>query len=310
MKTILKPMAVLTIVTIILSTFCGCKKQPDISASCKPELSMKKVGDSYYFDVTGDIEADACQSRQNITFDSIDQFYTTLKTQNFTEEQAHIIAHDFSKDENGIKSCDPDKLCDLKVPEGFEYTDKLYRWSGEKYSVEFKTKSSFYGGLSVSSKEAYDSFFKYYYIDTFADNPLISVKKTYEINSGGYTATVYEYSTDLSLGKSVRFHIVDGSRTVYIDMCYTLEYLSEGSSSHYNVSDEHPQRIAMYCEENGQFYKILFFNVDFMPTVDWLLSFGIEPYRPADISLPVVGDEAAAATERPDFLQESNDTDS
>jgi len=89
-----------------------------------------------------------------------------------------------------------------------------------------------------------------------------------------------------------------------------MDYTLKSSNPSIYVSEIYPYDVRMMCEESGQFYQVYLYQPDFVPDIDWLLSFGIEPYRPADISLPVVGDEAAAATERPDFLQESKNTDS
>lgn len=58
---------------------------------------------------------------------SIDQLYTSLKKQSFTDEQTYILAHGFDKDENGIKLPDPDRLYNFRLPENFEAVFSVYR---------------------------------------------------------------------------------------------------------------------------------------------------------------------------------------
>lgn len=224
MKKAVSKILVLLAAVIAFSLLCGCKasehispSDKDFSNSDKVGLSAKKIGDSFYLEVKGDPKAYDClmmapQSWMELA--SIDQLYTSLKKQSFTDEQTYILAHGFDKDENGIKLPDPDRLYNFRLPENFEavfpYTDRRFVFAANCYYSSFLQRSSSIS-VKLMSEEYFNYKFKNIFVDMYENDQYVSVNKKYEDVLDGYPAIFREYTTSVIRGKDIKLHIKEGN---------------------------------------------------------------------------------------------------
>lgn len=127
------------------------------------------------------------------------------------------------------------------------------------------------GYLICCSADSFEENFKYEYTDFFDREHIQLISQEEEPERD---AIVYHYWTGVATQKKIHYKIVDGSKTIYIQEEYNL-------SVHDNItpiSETVPYGINFWGMDNGAyFYGVILDSME-RPSVEWLSSFGLEPY--------------------------------
>lgn len=277
---------IFTVLILLLLCLSGCGRditQPTATppyASKVPqekteEFVMSIIGDDVYINFKDGNVYDHLEFVQiaTISFESLSDMRKTIKENRFTESQAAIIktSRSFKKDENGIKICNPDKLYQPVLPDHLKTEGVIC--AGETYSIIINGDGKFSPGYAhFFTKESFDaSWEKNKDYSLYTD---MAIKKDEKV--GDIPATAYYFSTSsCDIRQVVYFTEVNGKKLRIIE-----EYiLRADADSDLRVSAVLPDVIRIYGEEKGQYYEIYLAQLNFKPTVDWLLQFGIEEYK-------------------------------
>lgn len=196
---------------------------------------------------------------QTLTFDSIDDMVSHIRSGNFSNDQFRIISK-FTKDTKTglipIVNLDEALLAPV-YPECV--SDCKVSWAGKSYSFYFlddngKTVATF----ASMSEEAFHSS-----ITGFRDfSPKQLIRYTYDESSG---TKVYEYMRG----------------DVFIRDSFTIKELPDKSlylkHSYEKANEIESERIDIYAEENGRYYRINIYQADMFSQAD-IAQFGIKEY--------------------------------
>lgn len=254
----------------------------DVADSTTPGLFTEKEltyeiieEEDEYFIVFNDEEITNNEHFQNgwdsltIKFASLSELREKVATNSLSDSQKAHIRRVFPRDDTGaIKICNLGKLYSPILPERFEITG-VY-WYGEIYTFDFENEQEF-GYVTYCTEETYLQEYEYEYEDFFnRDNISLSRRKQIEDRN----AEEFYYETLAGSFKQVRYTLTTENKTLIIDETYRLFTIHSDLST----SDTVPSRIGIYGIDNGVYFIVSLNDLIERPSVEWLLSIGMELY--------------------------------
>lgn len=217
------------------------------------------------FDDAPKIEGGSHFELASLTFESIADLRDSVLNKKLTDWQKQVVATAFRKDENGILTCDFDRMYVPIIPDGFETVD--VDWSGESYSFYIESLDETFGFVYLCTEALFEERFRIEY-ETFFERDTITVNETNEMNG----KTVVDFSTTAGEFRKVRYTVED--KGIIVDMTYQLKS-NYGSMS---VSETIPTDITLFCNTNDVYYVVDLYDLAEPMDASTILQFGIQPY--------------------------------
>ena len=214
----------------------------------------------------------------DISFKSVDDFINTVKNGNFTRDQYSTMVNFFKKDENGIKTCNPDKIYEPVGPKEFFVSSAA--WSGETYGYSLTNPENCYVTIRLLRKEGFNEIFKEYWVDYNEKHTI--VQKTENSAKENYTEIFF--STDAGELKNKRYKLETNVATyetastkteIYVREEYFLR--CEDPKYTATVSSEIPYQVTMFVQNSDLQYQVMIYDLASPVTPEWLLQFGLKP---------------------------------
>ena len=272
---------------------CGLQKP----SKPEPKATLKYVNGECYLEIT-EIESvwhlsdTSYLVKSSIDFSSVDEFYTAVKTCEFSSWDLGVMNTFWEKDENRFPVCDPDQLQVFTGPENITMSPYVW-WEGRTYGYRY---------CSVYPPDLYEELFQKRYTEYFfqgiSQGNCLSLSMV-SLKFEGIPSTEYYYDTSVCSYRRVEFTLADENhRTVYVALTYIIGLRDSSYSSSVTVSTSIPHQIEIFCPEEGTWINYYADYGAVIPTVDWLLSFRLESYvPPAEVKAEVdriLAEKAAA----------------
>lgn len=199
-----------------------------------------------------------------LSFGSVETFVDAVTRGNLPPWKKKTMA-EFTRDEEGrIFSCDFHNLYTPKMPIGGKV--KRVFWTGELYEYRIEVKGA-KGTVKVCTEKSYGWYYDDY-VEYF-DSSAKEITGTEKLNNE--LITYYTYNGENMV--KLRYSFAEGNKKVYVDKTYKLE-----SSKAKLKSSDVPERVEMYCEQDGQYYIVTLHSFTSAPTNSWLEDFGLKKY--------------------------------
>jgi len=283
-------MSVILIAMMLLSFFTACQYQgaggetsesdsssePDeTTGSPKPTTSdytIQRINGNCYI-VFDDISAYKIQPPEDGTciyvlpgleFSSVKELKELsdkVTQRKLDEDDKRHIANYFGKDENGIPICDFDQLLVPQLPEGYELLGGV--WEGRLYYLCSESQSQGTATFYSYSAKAYEDIFQRKYTNAFdeafrKEHPELREERLTDRN-----AVQFSYKN----GRNIRYTLSAGDKTFAVDEIYSS-----------NADDVVPRSVKLYCADGEFNYIIELRPLSERPSVEFLLSLGMEVY--------------------------------
>ena len=251
----------------------------------KPSIqySIIEENGSYYLNFSDGNEPPEWYSSQaaGLLFDSLAEMQDSFLNNKLEEHQINQIKDVFSKDSQGrIQICDMNRLQRPVLPS--DLAPGMVELTGQNYaffvnSIHADSVSSESPILSAGSyfqcltKESYDRIFEREYENLFERD---TVHLTSTTAGPDRNSTVYDYYTNSSELRQIRYVLTVGSKTLYIDEGYRLNIVDDRLP----VSDTVPSRIEIFGCDNGRYFHVYLSGFSERPSVEWLSSFGLTDF--------------------------------
>ena len=168
-----------------------------------------------------------------------------------------------------IEIGNPNKICELKTPEGLRYD--AVGVDVTCYGFHFN-KGETTGTIYTGNKESYDKSFEKEYVN-FPSN---GNKVTGETTTEERNARVVLTSNAVTDQKHVFYKITAGESEIYVIEQYILKYHDVRDK---DTSDTVPRKIYLYGNNGTDYWFGWFIDFEERPSVEWLSSFGLEPIK-------------------------------
>lgn len=201
-----------------------------------------------------------------VDFDTIKEFKDSVTKGELADYEKATIVTAFKRDENGILSCNFNKLYEPVLPLGGTVTS--VSWAGDCYSFCVEFSNVAWGFVNYYSAEAYNEIYQRNY-ENYFNKDTITVTSTEQIDNGQKVVTYYNGHF-----MNVRYTLQNGTKTVVVDKMYELNNENETIATSSSV----PQRIALYCIDGEVYYGIDLHNLSEAPSDEWLMQFGMAQY--------------------------------
>ena len=257
-------------------------------------LAVTEKGGVYYMNfVNGNAPDKSAGNSQlgEILFDSVDAFYDAARGADSSHE--NTIKTIFSRTESGILTVDTARLYRPTLPADVAQSYRV-SWRGSEYGYYISSQAGSKQMLDLTCTDiaAYrvihpeptaNPFGQHSrYMDemmamtsdenatrertegTFDGVPCVSVTSTFRTASSRLT----------------RLTVQDGDRTVTIFLHYLLSVDESQAQSGTRVSDTMPDSVFMRWSTEKDAFTVSIYNVETVPTLEWLLSIDLVPYNP------------------------------
>ena len=226
-----------------------------------------------------------------ILFDSVDAFYAAARGVDSSHE--NTIKTIFSRTEDGILTVNTARLYCPALPDGTVGSLRAY-WQGSKYGyfiyppegknmvmtisctdiaayrvIHPEPTADPFGWFSRNYDELFDP-------STEEGKDWVHTETTFEgVPCESVTSTFRTASSRLT-----RLTVQDGDRTVTIFLHYLLSVDESQAQSGTRVSDTMPDSVFMRWSTEKDAFTVSIYNVETVPTLEWLLSIDLVPYNP------------------------------
>ncbi len=276
----------LTIILIIFLLFTGCTTknadrslQPEQTPNnqyVKPSYTITEINGKHYlnfsdgnewnYDDIGNMDYNEVAT---IDFNTLSDMKYAIENNTFNKDQIRKIKRDFKRDVNGIEIINTNELFMPAIP--LELTCEKYCWQGNNYGGLLLSKDDMNCSFRISYDKTYNNVFKSEH-EKMISNELITITSIKQQKIRGLSATIYEFYTDISVSREIWYEIAVGNKTLYVIEWYLLV------SYDMPCSETVPYQIKLYGNENNCGFYYYLFDLDELPSIDWISSFGIEPY--------------------------------
>lgn len=265
------------VICLVLSLLCGCGQsgQPSKEIYSENELyKMYKEDGKWYIEFLqpADGEDSNAPSNNNIAitypqFDSAIDLANMLKSGNIPDEYIRVLRS--GKSNNVLEISDPNKICDLKMPNSLEY--KYVSWHGDAYHFEIE-KEDFIGYIDCYDviQDQYTRKFEEY--QNFPnENHTVTSDITVEDRNA---RIVYSYTSTCEQ-KNILYKITAGKSEIYVRETYVIQNLDDELT--FIVSDTIPYTINVWGSDETHYWHGWFMGFKERPSVEWLSSFRLVP---------------------------------
>ena len=257
-------------------------------------LAVTEKGGVYYMNfVNGNAPGKSAGNSQlgEILFDSVDAFYAAARGVDSSHENE--IKTIFFRTESGILTVDTARLYRPTLPADVAQSYRV-SWRGSEYG--------YYISSQVGSKQMLDltctdiAAYRVIHPEPTA-NPFGQHSRymdemmamtsdenaTRERTEGTFDGVPCESVTSTFRTASSRLTcltVQDGDRTVTIFLHYLLSVDESQAQSGTRVSDTMPDSVFMRWSTEKDAFTVSIYNVETVPTLEWLLSIDLVPYNP------------------------------
>ena len=192
----------------------------------------------------------------------------------FESHERITIQAAFPKSEKGTKICDLNRLYDAIKPAETMVTK--ISLSGQYYDFVITQEGLFASGWIVYTSE---TGWQKARERTYAWTNGATITRDEESTFDGVPCRIVEYRNTTETYRDILIETEQDGKKVDMVLRYLLE---DKRACPERVSDSAPWQLRIFSEDNGVFYEVVIGTMLDTPTYEWLSSFGLTPYVPAD----------------------------
>lgn len=257
-------------------------------------LAVTEKGGVYYMNfVNGNAPGKSAGNSQlgEILFDSVDAFYAAARGVDSSHENE--IKTIFFRTESGILTVDTARLYRPTLPADVAQSYRV-SWRGSEYGYYISSQAGSKQMLDLTCTDiaAYRVIHPEPTANPFGQHSRYmdemmamtsDENATRERTEGTFDGVPRESVTSTFRTASSRLTcltVQDGDRTVTIFLHYLLSVDESQAQSGTRVSDTMPDSVFMRWSTEKDAFTVSIYNVETVPTLEWLLSIDLVPYNP------------------------------
>ncbi len=257
-------------------------------------LAVTEKGGVYYMNfVNGNAPDKSAGNSQlgEILFDSVDAFYDAARGADSSHE--NTIKTIFSRTESGILTVDTARLYRPTLPADVAQSYRV-SWRGSEYGYYISSQAGSKQMLDLTCTDiaAYRVIHPEPTANPFGQHSRYmdemmamtsDENAARERTEGTFDGVPCESVTSTFRTASSRLTcltVQDGDRTVTIFLHYLLSVDESQAQSGTRVSDTMPDSVFMRWSTEKDAFTVSIYNVETVPTLEWLLSIDLVPYNP------------------------------
>lgn len=257
-------------------------------------LAVTEKGGVYYMNfVNGNAPDKSAGNSQlgEILFDSVDAFYDAARGADSSHE--NTIKTIFSRTESGILTVDTARLYRPTLPADVAQSYRV-SWRGSEYGYYISSQAGSKQMLDLTCTDiaAYRVIHPEPTANPFGQHSRYmdemmamtsDENATRERTEGTFDGVPCESVTSTfrtASNRLTRLTVQDGDRTVTIFLHYLLSVDESQAQSGTRVSDTMPDSVFMRWSTEKDAFTVSIYNVETVPTLEWLLSIDLVPYNP------------------------------
>lgn len=257
-------------------------------------LAVTEKGGVYYMNfVNGNAPDKSAGNSQlgEILFDSVDAFYDAARGADSSHE--NTIKTIFSRTESGILTVDTARLYRPTLPADVAQSYRV-SWRGSEYGYYISSQAGSKQMLDLTCTDiaAYRVIHPEPTANPFGQHSRYmdemmamtsDENATRERTEGTFDGVPCESVTSTfrtASSRLTRLTVQDGDRTVTIFLNYLLSVDESQAQSGTRVSDTMPDSVFMRWSTEKDAFTVSIYNVETVPTLEWLLSIDLVPYNP------------------------------
>lgn len=257
-------------------------------------LAVTEKGGVYYMNfVNGNAPDKSAGNSQlgEILFDSVDAFYDAARGADSSHE--NTIKTIFSRTESGILTVDTARLYRPTLPADVAQSYRV-SWRGSEYGYYISSQAGSKQMLDLTCTDiaAYRVIHPEPTANPFGQHSRYmdemmamtsDENATRERTEGTFDGVPCESVTSTfrtASSRLTRLTVQDGDRTVTIFLNYLLSVDESQAQSGTRVSDTMPDSVFMRWSTEKDAFTVSIYNVEKVPTLEWLLSIDLVPYNP------------------------------
>lgn len=257
-------------------------------------LAVTEKGGVYYMNfVNGNAPDKSAGNSQlgEILFDSVDAFYDAARGADSSHENE--IKTIFFRTESGILTVDTARLYRPTLPADVAQSYRV-SWRGSEYGYYISSQAGSKQMLDLTCTDiaAYRVIHPEPTANPFGQHSRYmdemmamtsDENATRERTEGTFDGVPCESVTSTfrtASSRLTRLTVQDGDRTVTIFLHYLLSVDESQAQSGTRVSDTMPDSVFMRWSTEKDAFIVSIYNVETVPTLEWLLSFDLVPYNP------------------------------
>lgn len=266
---------------------------PDGSFTTDRLAVTEKGGVYYMYFVNGNAPDKSAGNSQlgEILFDSVDAFYDAARGVDSSHE--NTIKTIFSRTESGILTVDTARLYRPTLPADVAQSYRV-SWRGSEYGYYISSQAGSKQMLDLTCTDiaAYRVIHPEPTANPFGQHSRYmdemmamtsDENATRERTEGTFDGVPCESVTSTfrtASSRLTRLTVQDGDRTVTIFLHYLLSVDESQAQSGTRVSDTMPDSVFMRWSTEKDAFTVSIYNVETVPTLEWLLSIDLVPYNP------------------------------
>lgn len=266
---------------------------PDGSFTTDRLAVTEKNGVYYMNFVNGNAPDKSAGNSQlgEILFDSVDAFYDAARGADSSHE--NTIKTIFSRTERGILTVDTARLYRPTLPADVAQSYRV-SWRGSEYGYYISSQAGSKQMLDLTCTDiaAYRVIHPEPTANPFGQHSRYmdemmamtsDENATRERTEGTFDGVPCESVTSTfrtASSRLTRLTVQDGDRTVTIFLHYLLSVDESQAQSGTRVSDTMPDSVFMRWSTEKDAFTVSIYNVETVPTLEWLLSIDLVPYNP------------------------------
>ncbi len=257
-------------------------------------LAVTEKGGVYYMNfVNGNAPGKSAGNSQlgEILFDSVDAFYDAARGADSSHENE--IKTIFFRTESGILTVDTARLYRPTLPADVAQSYRV-SWRGSEYGYYISSQAGSKQMLDLTCTDiaAYRVIHPEPTANPFGQHSRYmdemmamtsDENATRERTEGTFDGVPCESVTSTfrtASSRLTRLTVQDGDRTVTIFLNYLLSVDESQAQSGTRVSDTMPDSVFMRWSTEKDAFTVSIYNVEKVPTLEWLLSIDLVPYNP------------------------------
>ncbi len=257
-------------------------------------LAVTEKGGVYYMNfVNGNAPDKSAGNSQlgEILFDSVDAFYDAARGADSSHE--NTIKTIFSRTESGILTVDTARLYRPTLPADVAQSYRV-SWRGSEYGYYISSQAGSKQMLDLTCTDiaAYRVIHPEPTANPFGQHSRYMDEMMAMTSDGNATRERTEGTFDgvpcesvtstfrTASSRLTRLTVQDGDRTVTIFLNYLLSVDESQAQSGTRVSDTMPDSVFMRWSTEKDAFTVSIYNVETVPTLEWLLSIDLVPYNP------------------------------
>lgn len=257
-------------------------------------LAVTEKGGVYYMNFVNSNAPDKSAGNSQlgeILFDSVDAFYDAARGADSSHE--NTIKTIFSRTESGILTVDTARLYRPTLPADVAQSYRV-SWRGSEYGYYISSQAGSKQMLDLTCTDiaAYRVIHPEPTANPFGQHSRYmdemmamtsDENATRERTEGTFDGVPCESVTSTfrtASSRLTRLTVQDGDRTVTIFLHYLLSVDESQAQSGTRVSDTMPDSVFMRWSTEKDAFTVSIYNVETVPTLEWLLSIDLVPYNP------------------------------